>query len=149
MNLSEEGIQLIIEFESGGRSYWQNKCLDKPNWPGFSSGVTIGIGYDLGYCTASKFVSDWQEIYGERDLYQLKNVCGITGEDAKPIVKTGGPLHEVRPISWDDAVTVFAKRHFQRITCECCAYILNLKAFQQNAPLRFCRLFSTEELTRG
>ena len=107
MNLSEEGIQLIIEFESGGRSYWQNKCLDKPNWPGFSSGVTIGIGYDLGYCTASKFVSDWQEIYGERDLYQLKNVCGITGEDAKLIIRADGPLHEVRSISWDDAVTVF------------------------------------------
>ncbi len=41
--LSDKALQLILGAEG----------LDQPgNWPGGQSGITIGIGYDLGYMRA-------------------------------------------------------------------------------------------------
>ena len=38
----------VINFESGGENYY-NKYLKSVSWPGGASGLTIGIGADLGY----------------------------------------------------------------------------------------------------
>lgn len=56
--LPTEGLVFIARFEVGSRkSYDTNYC--HPEWPGGESGITIGIGYDLRFATAT-FAADWQ-----------------------------------------------------------------------------------------
>ena len=47
--LNKKSLDLILEFEVGGGENYYNKFLKNPSWPGEQSGVTIGVGYDLGY----------------------------------------------------------------------------------------------------
>jgi len=48
--LTQKALDLIFEYEG----------LDQPGeWPGGQSGITIGIGYDLGYIEAAVFRQDW------------------------------------------------------------------------------------------
>jgi GH24 family phage-related lysozyme (muramidase) len=73
-NFSEKALTLILATEG----------LNQPgNWPGGSSGVTIGIGYDLGYVTMDQFESDWGGSLSPNDLEQLKTAVGLIGIKAK------------------------------------------------------------------
>ncbi|MBO0754689.1 MAG: hypothetical protein J2P54_02420, partial [Bradyrhizobiaceae bacterium] len=71
-----------------------------PTWPKGASGVTIGIGYDVGYVTPSELAGDWQGILSEAELSQLSKACGITKEAAAALASR---LQSVS-VSWDDAI---------------------------------------------
>jgi GH24 family phage-related lysozyme (muramidase) len=56
--------------------------LDQPSeWPGGDSGITIGIGYDLGY--EDNFESDWSSYLAPDEIARLKTVLGLKGTSAK------------------------------------------------------------------
>ena len=99
MNLNKAGITFIIEQETGG----QDEYNRHPEWPGEQSGVTIGIGYDLGYNGAGVISQDWEEHVSRADLSRLTACAGIKGAFAKELA------HQLRDISisWDSAVEVF------------------------------------------
>jgi hypothetical protein len=96
--LSAAGYNLILEFETGGRSGYD----PHPEWPKGSSGVTIGIGYDLGYNSRAVIYSDWNALEPVSRT-RLLTVAGYTGKRARDI------LHEVRDIyvEWGIATGVF------------------------------------------
>lgn len=96
--LSEAGHTLILEFETGGRSGYD----PHPEWPGASSGVTIGIGYDLGYYSRSVVDSDWNELQ-PNPRSRLLSVVGLSGARARSVLPT------VRDIlvAWEAALGVF------------------------------------------
>ncbi len=73
---------MLIEFEISSDSYYRRK-LSVPVWPGGASGVTIGIGYDLGYNTAKQIEKEWAGKISDAVLQELKGVSGITGIDAR------------------------------------------------------------------
>ena len=56
--LPSEAIAFIAREEVGGRAYFESH-VSKPHYPGGSSGVTIGIGYDLRFQNAAGFERDW------------------------------------------------------------------------------------------
>lgn len=61
-----------------------NEGLNQPGkWPGADSGITIGWGYDLGYCTVNEFESDWGELLAPAVLMRLKAVVGMRGMKAR------------------------------------------------------------------
>lgn len=103
--LSEEGIDHIIRMETGGRSYYENVYKGRPVWPGASSGVTVGVGYDIGYNTKTTFKRDWETNIPSSDLNQLAQTAGIRGPSARSLAKN---LRHIR-ISWDAAIAVFMK----------------------------------------
>jgi len=44
-------------------------------------GVTIGIGYDIGYVRSQELQADWREILADTNaLAALQAACGVTGE---------------------------------------------------------------------
>ncbi len=45
--ISKKAIEMIIKHEVGGRAVYE-KRYQKPIWAGGDSGVTIGLGYDVG-----------------------------------------------------------------------------------------------------
>ncbi|MBA4395095.1 MAG: hypothetical protein C0407_16210, partial [Desulfobacca sp.] len=75
--LSDRAQRLILDFEG----------LDSPpDWPGGSSGITIGIGYDLGFVTPDQFESDWSEPLSPSERQRLRGVIGLKGQQAKALV---------------------------------------------------------------
>lgn len=87
LTLTRTGIEKIIAYEVSSESYYRAK-LTKPVWPGGMSGVTIGIGYDLGYASAQTFKRLWKPFLSDADLLLLANACGKKGLSAKSLIKT-------------------------------------------------------------
>ena len=74
MPFSAKALKLILDFEG----------LNQPGkWPGGASGVTIGIGYDLGYVTVDQFESDWGERLQPEVRGRLKDAVGLRALRAK------------------------------------------------------------------
>jgi GH24 family phage-related lysozyme (muramidase) len=95
--ISSKAIQLILNAEG----------LDQPDkWPGGASGITIGIGYDLGYTTVDRFESDWGDILTAAEIQRLKEVVGLHGLSARV------RAHEFSDIkiNSEDAKKVFTER---------------------------------------
>lgn len=103
--LNKRSIDFIIQHEAGGRAYY-DKVLQKPTWPGGESGITIGLGYDLGYNTEKQFIKDWGKTLTEANIKTLKTVLGLKGEKAKISLK--GDLLNIR-IPYNIAYDVFVK----------------------------------------
>ncbi|MDO6566440.1 hypothetical protein Q4561_05175 [Alteromonas sp. 1_MG-2023] len=82
LTLSQKGIDLIVQHEISSKQYYE-KCLTHPTWPKGESGITIGIGYDLGYASKTQFQSDWQSLLGSIDMMKLERLCGLKGKVAE------------------------------------------------------------------
>lgn len=101
LTLSRKAIyDLIIEREVSSREYYNAK-LKSPVWPGKASGVTIGLGYDVGYTTQMQLQEDWSGILQPSEIMRLARYCGKSGS----ICQTFLPI-PIR-ISWEDALKVF------------------------------------------
>ena len=103
--LSKKSLDLILEFEVGGGENYYNKFLKNPTWPGEQSGVTIGVGYDLGYVNKAEFINDWKEL-NQKDFDRLYKVVGIKGIAAKDLVRG---LKDIS-IPWELALKVFMNK---------------------------------------
>lgn len=82
MKISKKGLDLIVDFEIGSKAYY-NRSLKSPTYPGGQSGLTIGIGYDLGYHSKTQIEKDWKGKIDDVDLAQLQSVSGLKGAAAK------------------------------------------------------------------
>jgi hypothetical protein len=103
--LSKAGLKLILDYEVGGGEVYYKKALARPSWPGGESGVTIGIGYDLGYTPRERFLGDWPALE-DSDRDRLAATIGVKGLRARERAK------EVRDIDvpWPMAFEVFQRR---------------------------------------
>lgn len=84
--VSQKGMKLLVKHEISSPAYYR-QFLCAPVYPGGQSGVTIGIGYDLGYNTPNQIRDDWAGRIGDAALDQLLVVCGLKGSSAKSVVK--------------------------------------------------------------
>ena len=100
--LSKKSLDLILEFEVGGGENYYNKFLKNPVWPEGQSGVTIGVGYDLGYVNKTEFSEDWKDL--PKEIFdRLYKVVGIKGYNAKNLIRG---LKDIT-IPWELALKVF------------------------------------------
>jgi hypothetical protein len=99
MNLSTKGIDAIIRWETGGESYYD----PNPEWPGGESGITIGVGWDLGHTHAGETTRAWQGRINDAALALLVSVSSHKGKAAQE------RLPHVRHIGipWAAALAVF------------------------------------------
>ena len=81
--------------------------LDQPGkWPGESSGITLGIGYDLGFVTPEQFEEDWREYLTSQEIKRLKTAIGLSGQEAR---QRASEFSDIK-IKREDAVEVFKNR---------------------------------------
>jgi GH24 family phage-related lysozyme (muramidase) len=108
--ISKKATDLIIQHEVGGRAYYEKK-LQAPIWAGGESGVTIGMGYDLGYNSEKQFMADWSGAINLNFINALRPTIGIKGPQAKAMLK--GEILNVR-IPYNTAYEVFVKSSLPR-----------------------------------
>ena len=108
--ISKRAIELIIQHEVGGRAYYDKK-LQAPIWAGGESGVTIGMGYDLGFNSDKQFMADWSGVINLNFINALRPTIGIKGIQAKAMLK--GEILNVR-IPYNTAYEVFVKSSLPR-----------------------------------
>lgn len=107
LDISVKAFQLIIDYEVGGGEAYYNRFLKHPTWPGGASGVTIGVGFDLGY---EGTMQPWRGKLSDHDFERLSDALGVKGVRARVLA---GVLDDI-VISWDDAVDVFENYTIER-----------------------------------
>jgi len=103
--ISRKAADLIIQFEIGGRNIYE-KSYQKPTWAGGDSGITIGIGADLGYMTEKEFMKVWSPHLNLNFIECLRKVVGLKGIQAKQMLR--GEILNVR-VPYNTAYEVFVK----------------------------------------
>jgi hypothetical protein len=114
--ISQTAISLIVATEVGdidtptiaaSQKQYQRKYR-KPEWPGGASGITIGIGYDVGAGVSSKkqLHADWDGQIPDVMIKALEPCIGKTGARAKALLP--GVRRKV-DVPWAAAMHVFLK----------------------------------------
>jgi hypothetical protein len=99
-----EAENLIIEQEVSSAALYKARYT-RPTWPTGDSGVTIGIGVDIGYCNHDELEHDWHGRIPDSMISLLHLGVGLKGEAAHALVRSG-KLNEVE-IHWEVALAEF------------------------------------------
>lgn len=108
--ISQAAFDLIVQSEVSSRALYEKKYRH-PEWPKEQSGVTIGIGYDVGQNSKKQFLSDWSGRIPDEMVKALVKCCGVTGPAAAPLARA---LRDVVDIPWDVALDVFLEHDVPR-----------------------------------
>jgi uncharacterized protein (TIGR02594 family) len=108
--ISDRAFNLIVEFEVTSKPVYE-KRYRHPEWPGGRSGVTIGIGYDVGYATKDQLSGDWTTVIPNPMISALNSAVGVTGAAAKALAQKLGASVD---ISWDAAIKVHRNKVLPR-----------------------------------
>lgn len=92
----------IINVETGGYSNYN--C--HPEWPGGASGLTIGVGYDIGHRSKSDVRADLAPYLSEKNLNCLLKFVGKVGQSAKAAMKRDD-CWKCICLSWTDATIIY------------------------------------------
>ncbi len=80
--ISERAAKLIVSFEVTDQKAYQQK-YQGAIWPQGQSGITIGIGYDVGYVTKVWLHEDWDGLVEPTQLSLLEIACEVPGPRAQ------------------------------------------------------------------
>lgn len=114
MKISQKAFDMTVAEEVTSQAYY-TRWYERPEWPGLSSGVTVGIGYDLGQASRDKIRSDWAKLVDADMLMVMMSCTGITGQPAK--AKCAEVKNKIR-IPWASALDVFANRDVPQWTAD-------------------------------
>jgi GH24 family phage-related lysozyme (muramidase) len=102
--ISTRAIDLIVACEVTSQKAYIRR-YQRPTWPKGQSGVTVGIGYDIGYVTREWLTEDWRGYLPEDLVEALMVACGATGARAHQLTQS---LQQV-VIEWPAAQREFAE----------------------------------------
>ncbi len=102
--ISPEAENLVVNFEVTSREVYERRYI-KPIWPGGASGVTIGIGYDLGYHPPSEIGAHWSGLLSESDIALLQSAYKLTGPGGKAALSRYTAIR----VPWDAALSAYRR----------------------------------------
>lgn len=108
--MSKEAFRFIMEAEVSSEATY-NRLFTHPTLPGQDSGITIGIGYDLGFNTEAEIMNDWGSLVSVPVLDFLISVSGLKKDAARNALTTSA---KAVTIPFDAAWTVFTTRTIPR-----------------------------------
>ena len=109
LTLSNKGFYQLIKHEISSPAYYRRR-LQSPIWPGGASGVTLGIGYDLGYHRDYHVRRDWSPYVSDKELDTLLSVTGKKGSTAQAVLSS---VKKIR-IPYEVAAKVFSESTLPR-----------------------------------
>lgn len=101
--ISQRAVDLIVSCEVSSRAYYE-KNYRHPEWPGGASGVTVGIGYDIGYASVAKLRKDWDGKLPDATISIMERCVGVTGDAARQLLPS---VRAKIDVPWDAAMQVF------------------------------------------
>ncbi|MDQ0512157.1 hypothetical protein [Ancylobacter amanitiformis] len=112
--VSGRAFRLIVDYETGGRSYYERIIKSRPIWPKASSGVTIGFGYDLGYVGPDEYRKDWSGLIAILSAPQRAALEACIGhhsgrDSAATMTALVGSVRDI-VVSWELSEAVFRAR---------------------------------------
>jgi len=109
--VSSRAVDMIVAFEVSSEAAY-DRLYVHPVWPKGNSGVTIGIGYDIGYVNADGLAKDWTTGIGASAVATLAGACGKTGAAASQIL----PQMRAVTVPFAVASSVFSQTDVPRYT---------------------------------
>lgn len=110
--VSKRGLDQLVHHEIGSEALYRRR-FEHPVWPQAQSGLTIGIGYDLGHTATSQIEKDWRGRIPDADLEALLGVAGKRGQEAKaalPDVRhVRIPLETAKEVFYTSTLPRFAR----------------------------------------
>lgn len=113
--ISDNAVEFIVDQEVTSKGYYVNHYA-RPTWPEGASGVTIAIGYDVGYVTVDKLWADWRGKIPNAMIQALETAVGAHGEAAHQICSQ---IRNAVTVPWDVAMEVFLLRDIPEWTKKC------------------------------
>lgn len=111
LTVSRKGLEMLVSHEISTSAYYR-KFLSRPVFPGGQSGVTLGIGYDLGYNSEKQIRQDWGGKIADVSLERLLVVCGLKGNSAGLACNNLGdieiPIETARDVFYRSTLPRFA-----------------------------------------
>lgn len=103
MRSSQKSIDQLIKEEVSSKARYI-RDYQQPVWPGEQSGITIGIGYDVGHQTKEKVRADWTGLIPQPMVEELVRVTGLKGAAAKAQL---AKARRIVSVPWEAAKSVF------------------------------------------
>ena len=100
--IGDNAKTLIVRCEVTSQARYES-VYKVPTWPQGASGVTIGIGYDVGYVTLFDFKENWIDYIPEEYVAAFTPAIGVKGRPAESLAKSMSHLI----IGWNTAVRQF------------------------------------------
>lgn len=110
MRTSSAAYKLIEKEEVGSKARYV-KNYQRPVWPKYASGPTVGIGYDLGQTDAKTIRADWSGLVDDDMLEAMVGCSGFTSEAGRR--KTAEVKNRIL-IPWDLALKVHKEKVIPR-----------------------------------
>ena len=104
MTPSKRALDLIIFSEVSSEQTYKRRYA-KPTWPGGASGVTIGIGFDVGHASSGQVEEAWRGRLADAFVEDLRGVVGVIGLPARDAAEKLAEYQLTVP--WDTAKAVF------------------------------------------
>lgn len=82
LTVSRLSTEKIIGWEVSSEAEYRKRYI-MPVYPGAESGITVGIGYDLGYHTKQEITEDWGQYLSASETLFLAGYAGLKGARAK------------------------------------------------------------------
>ncbi len=107
--ISDEARDAVIGFEVSSRKEYERKYIH-PEAPAGDSGITVGIGYDLGYNSEADVRNHWKGLLVNDQIERMVKACGLKGQRARSC------LSDFRDITvpWDVAMDVYRRSTMPR-----------------------------------
>ena len=102
--VSPEAQDAIVGFEVTSKAAYEKRYL-RPIAPAGDSGVTVGIGYDLGYNTPESVRRDFGSLLSGSDVELLVRATGLKGNSARQRL----PEFQGVIVPWEAAIAVFKR----------------------------------------
>ncbi len=120
--VSDNAAKMIILFEVTSQTVYEKKYRH-PVVPAAESGVTIGVGYDLGYVQPDWLAQDWGDYLDAATVKRLTAACGLTKTKAKAAL----PKVKDIDVPWATAEKQFKEVLLPRYVAETENALLNTK----------------------
>jgi hypothetical protein len=129
--ISPAAYEFVVRWETGGKTYYERVIKGKPVWPGYSSGITIGCGFDLGHQTLPYFQSQWGTRLPASDFSRLAQTLGFKTVNPNRSAKVAKVQALVRSlsditVSWPVAIEQFDNAKMPRLVAQLYGALDNL-----------------------
>lgn len=105
LKISDRAIQLLVATEVTSQRVYEKKYRGAI-WPQGASGVTVGIGYDIGHKDEEAVIRDWEKYVPSEIVDRLLLGCGVKGDAAEDLLEGLDGLS----IPWGSAYKQFVER---------------------------------------